>query len=352
MGFALSKLFLLARGFESISHRARMVQVTKEVLSACTPDDVMDSTWLSEYVHSKSAESIECTHIIIEASGCQTKIPTSPHALFKEIASSYCKQNNFSLRSSRFIHDGRPIFLSSSGNMTFRELGIGPGAVIEVSSLQICSPSEEDAPAGTVADRNYSQAKSKRKVKNRKNTKRRASSNLYEVMSEEEKAKKEHSVKLEGLFAESYDRFKAIREKLDSLAMKRMQPKKESQQSKEQSATPFKRVVNPSNGGAKAGKSRFVVHVGQPENLYRTLPTCTKPPSSLSIDLHGYTKEEAISALDKSLLEWINTAMKGEHPFVVRAEIICGGGCQILSEEVSKWIKRHGQVANAPRRLR
>jgi len=55
--------------------------------------------------------------------------------------------------------------------MTFRELGIGPGAVIEVSSLQICSPSEEDAPAGTVADRNYSHAKSKRKVKNRKNTK-------------------------------------------------------------------------------------------------------------------------------------------------------------------------------------
>jgi DNA-nicking Smr family endonuclease len=109
--------------------------------------------------------------------------------------------------------------------------------------------------------------------------------------------------------------------------------------------------------GGKAGKSFFVVQVGEVQNLYKTM----KPSSSLAsssqqgqssvpmLDLHGCTREEAIVRLNESLKEWVDTAMRGYDPFVITAVIVCGCGSQVLMEAVQEWIKSTSQVRNAPK---
>ena len=67
------------------------------------------------------------------------------------------------------------------------------------------------------------------------------------------------------------------------------------------------------------------------------------------IDLHGCTKDQALSKLDEALVDWVDTAMKGEYPWVMPVEIGCGGGNQILSEVVEGWIRARKNVANAPK---
>ena len=73
--------------------------------------------------------------------------------------------------------------------------------------------------------------------------------------------------------------------------------------------------------------------------------------NDIMIDLHGLTKDEALNKLDNNLPKWVDTAMKGEHPFVIPLKIVCGGGNQILSEAVESWIKQNDQVSNAPKNL-
>ncbi len=41
--------------------------------------------------------------------------------------------------------------------------------------------------------------------------------------------------------------------------------------------------------------------------------------------------------------------MKGEYPWVIPVDIICGGGNQSLREVVAAWIKRENQVGKRPK---
>ncbi|KAL7540296.1 hypothetical protein ACHAXR_010011 [Thalassiosira sp. AJA248-18] len=41
--------------------------------------------------------------------------------------------------------------------------------------------------------------------------------------------------------------------------------------------------------------------------------------------------------------------MRGEYPWVIPVDIVCGGGSQILSEAVKAWIRNNRQVANRPK---
>ena len=105
--------------------------------------------------------------------------------------------------------------------------------------------------------------------------------------------------------------------------------------------------------GSKAGVPFYAVHVGATENLYKTQkPALAGRDKPISIDLHGRTMEEALSDLDSKLPEWINIAMRGAHPFMIRVVIVCGGGNQILSEAVEGWIKGNENVARAPQKTR
>ena len=106
----------------------------------------------------------------------------------------------------------------------------------------------------------------------------------------------------------------------------------------------------------KAIKTRFSILAGEVSNLYKSTKPSKKMKAqatreSITIDLHGYTKEAAVEMLDASLPSWIDTAMHGEYPFVVHVTIICGAGGQVLSEVVEKWIRENERVAKARKNM-
>ena len=108
--------------------------------------------------------------------------------------------------------------------------------------------------------------------------------------------------------------------------------------------------------GGKAGKTQFVIQVGEVANLYKTTKPSARSSSSktrrddIMIDLHGL-KEEALQKLNESLPGWVDTAMKGEHPWVIPVKIVVGGGNQILADAVEDWIRTKDSVSNAPKNL-
>ena len=145
-----------------------------------------------------------------------------------------------------------------------------------------------------------------------------------------------------------------IRQRLNNLLIERSQPKIKSarRHSKSVSLPTQSWVDIPCTQcpDGKAGKSYFVVQVGEVGNLYQTRKLSSYSPSNTpTLDLHGYKRDEALEKLDESLKLWVETAMKGSYPFVMQVNIICGCGNQILSEVVQEWIKSKKNVSNAPK---
>ncbi|KAL7541671.1 hypothetical protein ACHAXR_011111, partial [Thalassiosira sp. AJA248-18] len=99
-----------------------------------------------------------------------------------------------------------------------------------------------------------------------------------------------------------------------------------------------------------AGKIAYPILVGEVSNLYKTSKALTRP--TVTVDLHGHSKDEALDTLDESLTAWVDTAMRGEYPWVISVDIICGGGSQILSGAVKLWIRSSRKVANRPKNFR
>ena len=149
--------------------------------------------------------------------------------------------------------------------------------------------------------------------------------------------------------------FKKTREKLNAMNLERTAPKKRAKVAK--SVPDSELIDNPHTDGlgGMAGKSHFLIRVsGEVENLYKT----TKPSKNVSgskqhveLDLHGFTKDEALSKLDECLPQWVDAAYKGKYPWVMTVMIVCGKGSQILSEAVENWIKQNKKVANAPKSI-
>ena len=139
---------------------------------------------------------------------------------------------------------------------------------------------------------------------------------------------------------------------INNLSLERSLPKAKSK-SIQSTISAKQPVFNPPTDGlgGKAGKTKFVILVGETENLYKT-PKLLRVhcySTKAEIDLHGCTREEAVKRLDDSLPQWIEMAMEGTHPWVISVLIVCGGGNQILSQAVECWIRKKDQVANAPK---
>ena len=177
---------------------------------------------------------------------------------------------------------------------------------------------------------------------------------------QEEKCKKIWMDTMASVFVEAEPIFKDIRKKLNEMNLKCIKKKTRSPRAIQTKHVPavVQPVNNPPEDGikGKAGKTQFIVNVGETSNLYNK--STTKPTSAgsgrrqddIMIDLHGFTSKEALSKLDESLPSWIETAMKGTYPFVIPVKIVCGGGSQTLAEVVEKWIKQNDNVANAPKK--
>ena len=150
-------------------------------------------------------------------------------------------------------------------------------------------------------------------------------------------------------------RLKEIRNRLNALDLERQTPKKKNKKNrrKKHAKEHVDHQVLPISGtttGGKAGKPFFLVQVGDVDNLYKTQKPKNHYAATTSIDLHGYTKNEAFDTLHKNLPQWIDVAMKGEYPFVTQVKIICGCGNQILAEVVQEWIRSSRNVSNAPKK--
>ena len=193
-----------------------------------------------------------------------------------------------------------------------------------------------------------------RKIK----SKNKASNHSYDNVDEEGTLRRLHSKDISRVHEEAESiHFKAIRQRLNDMHLDRTKPKvKKSRASKD---SPPKSVANllPDGLGDKAMKSRFVVHVGEVQNLYKsTKPSkrCKSPQAAhqnITADLHGLSKDNALETLNKLLPEWIDVAMWGEDPWVIPVVIVCGKGSQTLSEVVEDWIEGNERVANAPKNM-
>jgi DNA-nicking Smr family endonuclease len=267
----------------------------------------------------------------------------------KSLFNEYAEERNVSLRSFRFSYQGKTLFLSCAGTKSPSDLGMkGDGTVIVVSQV---SSSEETTPRPKESTKSKSSSSKKNKNKKGKSKHKASPPDLHrsESMSREQ-LKLEHSKILTVLFTEVEPKFKEIRRRLNLLALERTKPKQ-----KRSRVQPQQPVINPSTEGlgSKAGKTQYVVQVGESANLYKTTKAgISSPPlRAITIDLHGQTKAQVQSTLETSLPIWNGIAMASAYPFVIPIQIICGGGNQILSQTVEDWIRSNENVANAPKNL-
>ena len=267
----------------------------------------------------------------------------------KEFLTRYADDRQTCIKSLRIKRNERTLFISSIGKKTPLDLGIKEDDILEITIIQ-------STPVETITKEQPKQPSKGKKNKKHKKSKKKRPVQIAPPEDEQEIAKKQWMFSLYRVFAEAEPTFKEIRQRLNALNLERTRPKQRTSPSK---AKPVEVVDNPlgddSQLGGKAGKTQFIIQVGEVSNLYKT----TKPSSigrgrrqdDIMIDLHGLTAEEAAFRLDKHLPTWIERAMKGTYPFVIPVKIVCGGGSQILAEVVENWISQNDNVANAPKNM-
>ena len=269
--------------------------------------------------------------------------------VMKNLVSQFAETTGVSLRSLRFSYPGRgTIFLSSVGKKSLDEMGIQDNDVIEVTSLvSKPTPAPQHVPSQP-----KKKAGGKKKTQRKNNGKRsKKQTGPKYVANSSEQDKLAHSLKLTKVIEEMEPRLKLIRQQLNSSMLKRQSSKVKQLRPRSKSPDSVAFVPNPASDGlgGKAGKTSYQINVGINENLYFTSKNQSRRRSSATIDLHGFTKSEATDKLDELLPSLVDEAMRGSYPFVISANIVCGGGSQELSETVATWIKRTKCVANAPK---
>eukprot|EP00571_Detonula_confervacea_P011359 CAMPEP_0172301010 /NCGR_PEP_ID=MMETSP1058-20130122/2995_1 /TAXON_ID=83371 /ORGANISM="Detonula confervacea, Strain CCMP 353" /LENGTH=486 /DNA_ID=CAMNT_0013010995 /DNA_START=258 /DNA_END=1718 /DNA_ORIENTATION=- len=277
---------------------------------------------------------------------------TTLKSLFKE----YAENRGIPLRSLRFSHRDRTLFLSSAGNKTPDALGVHDQDVIYVYDISASQEPRTVNLSGTNSlTSKRAKAKSQRNLKKVKaKIKEKTPSRQGEPTKTLEEWKAQHSRVLTKLHEEVRPQLRDIRKRLNEMNLK-CQPPKQKEENKRKNKIKAhnanSHILPNSMIGGKAGKPYFIIHVGEAKNLYSTTKKfhLHQSHARTAIDLHGYTKSEALDALNEELPEWMDTAMKGEYPWVIAVKVVCGCGNQILSDMVKDWIKSTRTVSNAPK---
>jgi len=275
----------------------------------------------------------------------------------KTLLSRYAAMRELPFKSLRFKYEDRMLFVSSIGNKSPYDLGMQHNDIVYASRLGNADVKHDKAGKTKKSRPSHDTGAKKGKAKS-KGKKRAPTQPTYSTIDKEERLRRAHSKMLSLVFDEANLQFKKIRQHLNSLALEQTPPKSKS-------ASPQAHVSEPKSAPSdisslsldnKAIKTRFSILAGEVSNLYKSTKPSKKMKAqatreSITIDLHGYTKEAAVEMLDASLPSWIDTAMHGEYPFVVHVTIICGAGGQVLSEVVEKWIRENERVANARKNM-
>ncbi|KAL9184637.1 hypothetical protein ACHAXT_012607 [Thalassiosira profunda] len=254
------------------------------------------------------------------------------------------------------LDTGATFYLINSSEKTLRELGIGAGSRIlylnDASRLKHC-PQRSDEGVKPKCPRT-------RKRHGHRSKGRRKSAQVQAPQKKGpslEDLKELHSKAMEPVLNELRPKLKRIKQQIDAHSLQKDRPKerkpstrgkgKENAPNPERSLIPIK-----DSSGGKAGKTAYPILVGESTDLFKTAQL--RPGKALrriTLDLHGFSRYKALGQLRKSLAEWIDVAMKGEYPFVVAVDIICGGGNQVLSEVVAQFIRNSPQIANRPKSI-
>ena len=154
-----------------------------------------------------------------------------------------------------------------------------------------------------------------------------------------------HSKLLTLVFEEATELFKQQRQRLNDLTIQKNKPKEKSAKTKTKTNVPQSVDHCFTEVKGKAGKTFFPVLVGHEECLYKTSKSLKHTKIALhTIDLHGCSREQALTKLNEALPGWINDAMQ-DFPWTLPVNIIVGGGNQLLAEVVEHWIREEKQVA-------
>ena len=282
---------------------------------------------------------------------CVATKKTSLKLFLKYYATKVANRLGTSSSSLWFEYKNTALFLSDNRKMDDFELG----------DLIYVSLKKERSPLKSLSDNNKvktqrSKAKKKHKPKSKRSRQVVQPTKSKEEL-EEEAVKQSLYIWMDNIgrvLAEAQPLFKKKREKLNELNLKHTKPKQKKVIKPNHVHVVDEQVDNPRDVEGKAGKTHFHVLVGEASNLYKTTKTSVRLKKArgvvnrITIDLHGCTKSEALSKLNSSLPVWVDTAMKGDYPFILPVTIVCGAGSQILAEVVEKWVKSNGKVANAP----
>ena len=234
-------------------------------------------------------------------------------------------------------NDKRKLYLVSNSNKTLSELGVQDGDVYNVSMvLSIPLPPNVDMnsielkpnflpngreilPHVYIRNNDDDVPKTvKRKVKKHKKTKRKRNKSTKQNKDLDFDALRQlHSKAMEPTFDEMRPILKNIRDKLTALTLKKTAPKERNKvvgKGKENelssSITNLSLIDDTSCG--KAGKTVYPILVGETTNLFKTRQLrLSKISTVTTLDLHGCSRYKAIGLLRKSLVEWVDKAMKG-----------------------------------------
>jgi len=271
----------------------------------------------------------------------ETRIKADDEITLKTLCTNYAREVGKDFKSLHFSYQGKPLFLSTVGKKLITQLGMVNCDVILVSYE---ASFDEDDVVKKITPRNFSR---KAKKNRRKGGKKRSGARPV-VGVNKLSDKEEHSKAFSQVLKELEPVLKPIRQKLIALTLERTPPKKKSVHRQPQD----KPIINPESNGIKpVGKTYFVVLVGEVMNLYKSDKkggSSVKKQRTRSLHLHGHSSKEVVSTLDEHLIKWIDTAMKGDYPFVIPVAIVCGGNNQIY-DIVEKWISSNKSVANAPK---
>jgi len=306
------------------------------------------------YIQANKPDNIDDFVIIQCTNGyTTTRNICSYNRPIKNFLAMYADNRCTSVKSLRVKYKDKTLFISGIGKKTPLDLGIKEDDVLEITIIQsTLTPSE---PITNEQSKQQSPTSKKKKNKKHKKSKKKRAQPLV-IQKTEVELKVEHSKLLGKVYEEAEPTFKEIRQRLNAMNLERTKPKQRISPSK--TVKPLEVVDHPLDDdqfGGKAGKTQFIIQVGEVSNLYKTTKHSSggrgRRQDDIMIDLHGLTADEAVYRLDKHLPSWIETAMKGTYPFVIPVKIVCGGGSQILAEVVENWIKQNDNVANAPKNM-
>ena len=240
-------------------------------------------------------------------------------------------------------------YLATSGSKTIHDIGLADGDNVEICQLieiQVIS-SNIHQPTRIKKKPNRKRSKSKRAVVDQ------VSSSSQEP--DLDTLREVHSISMAPVFHELVPKLKVIREKINALSLKKERPKDRrvkrvgGGKGTDTVSTTMDYIPKEDSLVGKAGKAVYPVLVGEASNLYKTRAILVSR-KAFHMDLHGCSRHEAMIMLSKGLDTWVQDAMKGEYPFVIPVDIICGKGNQSLSEVVAQFIRDSPHVANRPKR--